>query len=155
MDQDVIVVLSCTRRKGHEAAPAEELYTSEWFRKARAYAEATGGRWFILSAKHGLVEPRQVLAPYEHSLREMPAWRRRCWGRNAAIEIGRRITRPTRVVFLCGSPYREPVLEFLRYCTGHPVEAVAPIEGLGIGQQLAWLTAQIAGGNRHPRAEEA
>lgn len=31
----------------------------------RKYAEATGDLWFILSAKHGLVDPETELEPYD------------------------------------------------------------------------------------------
>lgn len=38
-------------------APAADLYTSDWFRKARAYAERYADTWFVLSALHGVLAP--------------------------------------------------------------------------------------------------
>jgi hypothetical protein len=37
----------------------------------RRYAESHADAWCILSAKHGLVEPAQVLAPYEVTLNRL------------------------------------------------------------------------------------
>ena len=45
-------------------APALDPYVSQLFRKASAYAEAISGRWYALSARHGLVHPDTVIEPY-------------------------------------------------------------------------------------------
>jgi hypothetical protein len=58
-------LVGCAARKLQGPAPARELYVSQLFRKASAYAEATCDRWYILSAKHGLVHPDTVLEPYD------------------------------------------------------------------------------------------
>jgi hypothetical protein len=57
-------LVACSRLKADRPAPARELYVSPLFRAARAYAERRHGpgRWFILSAHHGLVDPDTVLA---------------------------------------------------------------------------------------------
>src|SRR3546814_12989825 len=54
--------------------------SSPWFQKARAYVERQGGAWFILSAKHGLIAPETVIAPYDETLGAMKAGARRLWG---------------------------------------------------------------------------
>ena len=66
----VAFVVGCPRSgttlvQALESAPAKakDLYTSDWFRKARAYVEHRGGPWFILSAEHGLVDPETVIGP--------------------------------------------------------------------------------------------
>jgi len=43
------------------------LYISDWFLKARRYAEASGCDWLILSAQYGLVAPDRVIAPYNRT----------------------------------------------------------------------------------------
>ena len=62
-------LVACVSQKLDRRAPAAELYRSDWFRKALAYVEGTGARWFILSAAHGLVSPDQRLDPYDVTLR--------------------------------------------------------------------------------------
>ena len=156
VNQETIVLVACAKGKRAEPAVAHDLYTSDWFCKARAYAESASDRWYILSAKHGLVEPDQVIAPYERTMRDMDADHRRAWGRSVAIEIGRRITAPSKIVFICGAAYCDPLLEFLRFVTFKPVEVELPLAGLGIGQQKSWLMAQVAaGGDQHQRTEES
>lgn len=41
---------------------------SALFRGRRAYVERTCDRWFVLSAKYGLVESETVVAPYDQTL---------------------------------------------------------------------------------------
>jgi hypothetical protein len=52
-------------QKLQRPAPARELYVSQLFKKASAYAERTCDRWYILSAKHDLVHPDEVIEPYD------------------------------------------------------------------------------------------
>jgi hypothetical protein len=70
-----IGLVACSRLKADRPLPARELYVSPLFRAARAYAERRYGSecWLILSAKHGLVDPETVLAPYDVTLRQLSA----------------------------------------------------------------------------------
>lgn len=49
-----VFLVSCVKRKRTSAAPARDLYISDWFVKARRYVERRRARWFILSAEYGL-----------------------------------------------------------------------------------------------------
>jgi hypothetical protein len=53
---------------------------SSLFRKERTYAEHSGARWFVLSAEHGLVDPEDVLEPYDLRLSKTSREYRRSWG---------------------------------------------------------------------------
>jgi hypothetical protein len=53
-----ILLIGCVKKKADTARPARELYTSPLFTRRRAYAEAAGVPWFILSSQWGLVAPR-------------------------------------------------------------------------------------------------
>ena len=66
--------------QGAHPAAAKDLYISPLFRKQRAYAEALGVPWYILSAEHGLVAPDEWLAPYERYLPDTSQGYRRAWG---------------------------------------------------------------------------
>lgn len=60
-----VTLIQCTASKRDTPAQARDLYDeSRYFRKMRAWAEWRGVPWFILSAKHGLVHPDDVLEPY-------------------------------------------------------------------------------------------
>jgi hypothetical protein len=74
-----IGLVGCCRRKLPHAAPAAELYTSPLFRLASRFCSRTCDLWFVLSARHGLVEPAQVLAPYDVTLRGLGHAARQAW----------------------------------------------------------------------------
>jgi hypothetical protein len=63
-----ICIVSCTAHKRATPMRAENLYCSELFFRSRRYAQANFDEWLILSAKHGLVRPGEILAPYDCSL---------------------------------------------------------------------------------------
>ena len=72
-----IILVSCVRKKRATASLAKDLYISDWFRKPAAYAGRNSDAWYILSARYGLVEPNQVIEPYDVTLNRMPAAARR------------------------------------------------------------------------------
>lgn len=130
-----IILVSCVGEKLSNAAPAADLYQSDWFIKARRYAEAHAQRWYILSALHGLVAPETIIEPYNVTLNDLPAAERRTWAERVAAQIQQSIT-PGALTILAGKHYREHLTEMLPAYTFD-----VPMQGLGIGQQLAWLDA--------------
>jgi hypothetical protein len=132
----VIGLVQCVARKRAGVHRAEDLYCSPWFRKARAYAEASCDRRFILSGKHGLLAPGAVISRYNVTLNRMSAEAWRAWGARVAKQLRRVCRAGDRVVVLAGARYREHVLPALR-ARGCRVEV--PMRGLGIGRQLRWL----------------
>ncbi len=65
-----LVLIGCVASKLPASAPAKDLYTSALWMKRRTYAEQSGGPWAILSAEHGLVQPDQVISPYDRYLED-------------------------------------------------------------------------------------
>lgn len=61
---------SCTKTKLEQPVPPAELYApSPLFSKARQYGEQNHDDWFILSAKHYLLEPNgPPIEPYDETL---------------------------------------------------------------------------------------
>ena len=66
---------------------AKDLYTSALFRGRRRYVEASCDRWFILSAKHELVEPDRILHRYDLELRRLPLAERRVWSQHVLTQL--------------------------------------------------------------------
>lgn len=138
-----VFLVGCALRKADLPCAAHDLYTSQLFRLSRAYVEALGARWFILSAKYGLVAPEREIAPYDLSLKRLTAAETYAWGmrvRDQLAAAGLDAERGSdRFTFLAGLAYREAV--------GLPRRCVtAPLAGLAIGQQMARLklwTAQV------------
>ena len=52
-----LYLVSCVGQKLSVPAPAADLYTSAWFRKARSYVAESGEPWFILSGNTGSFIP--------------------------------------------------------------------------------------------------
>lgn len=123
-----MIVIACGARKAATAAAARDLYVGGLFRAARAAAEADGRAWLICSAQHGLLHPDTVIAPYERRLARSRA------------DI-------TRLAGLIAE--QRPPLAVEAWTPAHYTAALrgggihvqdTPLAGLGIGQQLAWLT---------------
>jgi hypothetical protein len=131
---ETIALIGCCQRKLARPAPARELYTSPLFRLSVAWAEARGLPWLVLSARHGVVAPQQVVEPYDLSLSQvakladdLKRWRLLC---HVTLR-----GRARRFVLLAGKLYREAVI-----APGGELAHDTPLAGLGIGQRLAWLT---------------
>jgi hypothetical protein len=136
-----VILVSCVSKKLNQPAPAKDLYQSTWFRLARRYAERFGDRWFILSAKHGLLLPDQEIEPYEMTLNTMSRKQRLDWARRVyhQIALGSLIPQQEEIVILAGYGYRQ-YLELYLLADGYTVKH--PLSGLGIGQQQRWLKEQ-------------
>lgn len=139
-------LVACASQKLPHPAPAPDLYVSQLFRKASAYAELTCDRWFVLSAKHGLLHPDRVIEPYDMRLGsgrrnpQLQQWRGMVQGQ---LEVELAGVENVKLLVLAGAQYRHAV------CSSR-WEHEIPLKGLGIGQQLGWLTARLSGGvDRH------
>ena len=130
-------LVSCVGKKKSRPAWAEEFYTSSWFLKARADVESTGMPWFVRSAEHGLLSPGQRVSPYEKTLHRMALVDRRLWAQRVLRQLDAAGVVDGRVVFLAGQRYRAFLAPRL---VAQGLEVEVPMEGLGIGQQLRWLT---------------
>ena len=68
-----IALVACASSKQEHPAQAADSYVSDLFRKSHSYAERHAETWFVLSAKHGLIEPTTEIEPYEMTLNTMRA----------------------------------------------------------------------------------
>lgn len=127
----MIVFIGCVKLKQNKSCTAETLYNSTLFKCALNYAKKLKPRKiFILSAKHGVLELNDVIAPYNETLntktkREKQLWAYKCYCQLKEKEIN--FNEP--VVWLCGENYRKYLMQKF---TNNSV----PIEGLGLGKQL-------------------
>ena len=132
-----IGLVSCVKTKLDQPAPARELYTSPLFRGAKAAVEESGYRWFVLSAKHGLVEPDTVLEPYERTLTDATAEQRRAWSERVLEQLRAHLGDLSgRVVEIhAGRSYSAWGLADGLEAAGVHVEL--SVEGLTLGERLA------------------
>ncbi len=137
-----LFLVSCVKTKGKIPASAKDLYTSNWFRKARACVEKTGCPWRILSAQYGLVHPEEKIRPYQKTLNTMRVDERRVWAKRVLAGLGPYLDSVDTVVFFAGQRYREFLEPALRE---RGLAVCVPMSGLRQGQQLAWLDACLHG----------
>ncbi len=130
----VIVLISCVGKKKPHKCKAKDLYASTWFQYGWRYAQSLNpGKIFILSARHGLLDPESRIGPYQETLntkgdkeiQEWAAWVLKALGRKTSLKRD-------KFVILAGEKYRR-----------HLVDAIChykiPMDGLRIGEQMAWL----------------
>ncbi|MBI4544827.1 MAG: hypothetical protein HY703_06515 [Gemmatimonadetes bacterium] len=131
-----ICLVACTRRKLDRRARAGELYTTPYFRKCRDFAVSRFDRWYILSAKHALLDPERWIDPYDVTLAGKPLRERTRWAQRVAQALARRAQPGDHVTLLAPAAYREFLVPALRQ-RGYRVEL--PLAGLRFGEQLRWL----------------
>ena len=131
-----IGLISCVKTKRDEPATPKNLYTSDYFEKMRAYAEQNHDEWWILSAKHGLLDPDgDPIEPYDDTLQNATKSQKRDWAARIVEQMEEHdlLREETTFVIHAGQDYYEELIPLLEQVT---VEI--PTEGLGIGEKQAW-----------------
>lgn len=98
-----VALIACGSQKLPSAAPAKDLYTGNLFRLSRAWVCDSGtypsgatrpprlgtlfSAWGVLSAKHGLLLPDQIVEPYDVSLSNFSRDERAEWAKSVVQEI--------------------------------------------------------------------
>ena len=131
------VLLGCVSRKASSPLPAKDLYISGLFRRRRRYAEASGRQWMVLSSKYGLIDPEDVIDPYDFRVSDMDRSKRETWGRKIAEKLGDRFGGLQGKTFEvhAGADYVNALRPHLMR---EGAELVTPLSGLRIGEQLQW-----------------
>lgn len=150
-----VILIGCTKAKRSEPAAARDLYDlSDLFRRRRQYAEAAGVPWAVLSARHGVIDPDQVIEPYDFTIRQRmtDAWAPKPWaigaiqrcfrlaGRRAVKlpdEQYARFVEPLTIEIHAGVDYVRAV-ELAVDSFNTEITLVHPVAGMGIGEQKAW-----------------
>jgi len=139
-----IGLVGCVKSKRQHPSPARDMYTSPMFRGRMRAVELGCDTWFVLSAKHGLLDPSEVIEPYDVALKNLPSDARRAWSRKVLGALLDRFGDLSGKVFEihAGSAYRDNGLVSGLKAAGATVEN--PTEGLNRGQQLAFYTGRPA-----------
>ena len=142
-----ILLIGCGKEKAISPQAAEDLYTGGLFRARRAYAEATGLPWRVLSARYGVVRPDVVLHPYNLTIGDLNWIDRGAWGLGVVAAILDEIdnaARPREVVLEvhAGEDYVEAFRE-IALQVGLCVDT--PVKGLSIGAQRKWYSETLKG----------
>lgn len=134
-------LVSCTKSKREHAAPPQDLYDeSVFFRKSRQYARANHDDWYILSAKHGLLESDgEPIEPYNDTLSGASVERKRDWSEMVYTQLQNvgLLTDGTRLMFHAGRDYYDELIPLLDDA-GATITIETPTGGLRYGETLAW-----------------
>ena len=111
---------------------------SRLFSLSYQYARRNADKVYILSAKYGLVEESDVIAPYDLTLADLPEHRQRDWANYVLTQMGERfdLERDTFLI-LAGRRYYQHLLPRLPH-------AILPLGNLPIGERIAFLQQQLA-----------
>jgi len=131
-----IGLVGCVKEKSYFSQNACDLYTSTLFKGRRLYVEASCTEWWILSAKHGLVHPEELLSPYDFTLKEVSKEKCREWSMGVLEEVDKRVAPSAGDIFEihAGIEYRH--FGLVDGITGRECLVVTPTEGMSIGEQL-------------------
>lgn len=132
-----VIVVACGSAKAYQPRPAAELYTGSLFRAARRAAQEDGRAWLICSAEHGLIPPTQLLAPYERVLPDTPDGIARLAG---VIATQRHLLTRAAGRVEAGVEVWAPARYTAALRAGGVDVRLTPLAGLGIGEQIGWLT---------------
>src|SRR5690348_17330318 len=86
-----VVLIGSTGDVATAPCAAADLFTGPGFVSARDQAVRAGERWFVLSARHGLLEPGDVVSPFDNQLGDRPLGYRTAWGEWVAAQLADRM----------------------------------------------------------------
>lgn len=144
-----VVLISCVSTKLDGKAKAKDLYISPLFTMNYAYAQSLNPHAiYILSAKHGLVDPEQEIETYNETLNTKKSYELKDWALDVIDQAeGKLDFRNDEIIFLAGENYRKFLLPLCR-------NGKVPMKGLGIGKQLGWLKKKLASTQRKETYEQ-
>lgn len=143
-----IILISCVSKKGTQKCKAKNLYTSDLFKKAWTYANSIKhDDIYILSAKHGLLNPDTEIEPYDVTLNTMKSKDKQSWVdmvmqqfQAEGIDLNN-----THFIFLAGKAYCDPLIKTKKF-----PHHERPYDGCkGIGYILQFLNNKIKNYEKH------
>lgn len=133
-------LISCSKSKGGHRDLARNMYVSSLYRKSVMAAQAWGLSFSILSAKYGLLDPDQVIEPYELTLKGASKEFKSEWACKVDAQIRVSIDTKKHLIVLAGDDYYAPLIEA---GMKSPLNFLAPMRGLSLGNRLAFLNQTI------------
>jgi hypothetical protein len=132
-----VILVGCVQTKRTNACAAAELFASPLFAGRHRYAAASGLRWYILSAKFGLLAPEDVIGPYDVYLADQSPSYRKAWGEfvTAALEQREHDLRGRTIEIHAGTAYVDPLRAPM---AARGATLAIPLAHLRQGEQLAW-----------------
>ena len=111
-----VVLAGSSGSAADQPCPAGEMFLSDGFSRAREHARRSRVPWFVLSAKHGLLDPGEVISPHGVQIDDQPAGYRTAWGEWVVAQLADRLQLDGVVVEVHGGvdfaqPLRQPLAD--------------------------------------------
>jgi hypothetical protein len=137
-----IGLVTCTEEKLDKPAHPEDLYSaSTLFNRMRRYCEDVHDRWYILSAKHGLLEPRdEVVSPYNVTLKTASAAEKKDWAKSVFRSLQDRNPEGDTVYFYAEPDYYSELLPLLDEAG---IKYERPLRGLSVDEFEDWFNNKL------------
>jgi hypothetical protein len=129
-------LISCSKSKGGHRDLARNMYVSPLYRKSVMVAEGWGISFSILSAKHGLLNPDDMIEPYDLTLKGASKQFKSDWAKKVDEQIRTSIERQKHLIVLAGDDYYTPLVEAGK---DSPLNFLAPMRGISLGNRLVFL----------------
>lgn len=141
MGREIGLVSAPRARRGGVLQARQQFDPSPLFRRARDYCERNGWEWYILSATHGLLSPRQVIGDDGSTVHTMAAEERLVWAHAIVArldDISARSTQPLAFTLLAGHKYADLLMR-----AGPQLALATPLAGLDFVARLRWFDERL------------
>jgi|TARA_Y100000034_G_scaffold133368_1_gene198647 cytoplasmic iron level regulating protein YaaA (DUF328/UPF0246 family) len=125
-----IAFIACSKTKESFSCEVRQLYQGALFKKALEYCSRHYDEVYVLSAKHGLLELSDIIAPYEETLNTKTREERMEWTEKVKEQL-RDKSINGRLTFFTGENYHE-------FFVGEK-----PLQGISMGSQLKWFNEKL------------
>lgn len=141
------ILIGCGKKKAAKPRAARDLYIGQLFSARCRFAEQSGSNWWIVSARHGLLEPSRIIRPYDLTVDKLSPVDAAAWQLGTVAqflsELPDDVSLPNVSVELhAGESYSKPLIACLELVG---IKVTWPVQGLGIGEQLHWYSQRARG----------
>ena len=130
-----IVLLMCGKNKLSQKAKVKDLYTSPRFQRSIQYAKTITNysNIYVLSAKYGILELEQEIAPYDKSIYDMSITEKDEWAKMVISKLKTKVDIDnSNFIFLTDDFYSEYLCKYLSHFE-------LPLDGLNQNEHLSWF----------------
>ena len=130
----MIALLSCSKSKATEECLAYKMYQGTLFSKAYSYCLSKKYIIYILSAKYKLLNPMDIIKPYNLTLNNMRIKEKQKWSDEVIFQLKQKKIYNKEIIVFAGSNY---------YKLLNLPNAKYPIAKLSQGRQLQWFNNKL------------
>lgn len=128
----IIGIIGCGKRKGTRPTEAQYLYTGTLFTLCRRFIAKRTSRWFILSAKHGLVDPGTIMTPYDLKVSDLTKPEIEALSAKVVRKLMMIMKPEDEILSLASGPYTNKLIKV-------PNRINQPLAGMAIGRRMQFL----------------